>query len=202
MHAPGTIRLGCTDCHGGDASVMNTAAKDSVAYGEAKNKAHVRARFREDERSSANPVRSFFRVRWLQESAEWVKFVNPGDNRIAPETCGRSGCHSEEVHQVRTSMMTHGAMLWEAALYNNGGYPVKNARFGESYSRDGQPQRLITWPPPTAEETKNKGVLPYLDPLERWEISQPGNVLRVFERGGGEKGRNRQSHFGRRSRTP
>src|SRR4029077_19803430 len=38
MHAPGTVRLGCTDCHGGDASVMNTAAKDSVAYGEAKNK--------------------------------------------------------------------------------------------------------------------------------------------------------------------
>src|SRR5580765_5127095 len=22
MHAPGTVRLGCTDCHGGDASVM------------------------------------------------------------------------------------------------------------------------------------------------------------------------------------
>src|SRR5690349_17030582 len=27
MHAPGTVRLGCTDCHGGDASVMNSAAK-------------------------------------------------------------------------------------------------------------------------------------------------------------------------------
>src|SRR5207248_2191993 len=32
-----------------------------------------------------------------------------------------------------------------------------------------------------------KGVLPFLDPLERWEISQPGNVLRVFERGGGKR---------------
>src|SRR5205085_850420 len=28
----------------------------------------------------------------------------------------------------------------------------------------------------------------FLDPLERWEISQPGNVLRVFERGGRRKG--------------
>ena len=46
--------------------------------------------------------------------------------------------------------------------------------------------RLI--PPPTEEETEKKGVLPYLDPLERWEISQPGNVLRVFERGGEKKG--------------
>ena len=27
-----------------------------------------------------------------------------------------------------------------------------------------------------------------ITPLERWEISQPGNVLRVFERGGGPKG--------------
>ena len=26
-------------------------------------------------------------------------------------------------------MMTHGAMLWGAALYNNGGVPFKNAAF-------------------------------------------------------------------------
>ena len=28
-----------------------------------------------------------------------------------------------------------------------------------------------------------RGIVPYLDPLPRWEISQPGNVLRVFEHG-------------------
>ena len=106
MHAPGTVRLGCTDCHGGDASLMNSAAKDSAQYNDGKNRAHVRARFREDEHSAANPVRSYFGSLWLKESAEWVKFVNPGDNRVSQETCGRSGCHSEEVHQVRTSMMT------------------------------------------------------------------------------------------------
>src|SRR5215475_3622732 len=96
MHGPGTVRLGCTDCHGGDASVINNAAMDSAQYNEVKNKAHVRARFREDERSAANPVRPYFAARWLKESAEWVKFVNPGDNRVSQETCGRSGCHSEE----------------------------------------------------------------------------------------------------------
>src|SRR5438045_7997300 len=37
------------------------------------------------------------------------------------------------------------------------------------------------------EETRTKGVIPQLDPLYRWEISQPGNVLRVFERGGHKK---------------
>jgi len=30
-------------------------------------------------------------------------------------------------------------------------------------------------------------VLPYLEPIERWEVSQPGNVLRIFERGGQKK---------------
>ena len=34
-----------------------------------------------------------------------------------------------------------------------------------------------------------KGMLPELTPLERWEISQPGNILRVFERGAGKKGK-------------
>jgi hypothetical protein len=29
-----------------------------------------------------------------------------------------------------------------------------------------------------------KGVLPYLDPLPRFQITQPGNILRTFERGG------------------
>src|SRR5262249_44959146 len=48
-------------------------------------------------------------------------------------------------------------------------------------------QALYTVPQPTPEETRTKGVLPELTPLERWEISQPGNVLRVFERGGEKK---------------
>jgi hypothetical protein len=37
-------------------------------------------------------------------------------------------------------MMTHGAMLWGAALYNNGSFHLKDPRFGESYSESGAPQ--------------------------------------------------------------
>ena len=127
-------------------------------------------------------------TQWLKESPEYVRFVNPGDLRIAPETCGRAGCHPSEVRNVSTSMMTTGGILWGAALYNNGGYPHKDTRFGESYARDGAPQTVRTIPQPSTEETRTKGVLPEITPLERWEISQPGNVLRVFERGGGPKG--------------
>src|SRR5208282_2978975 len=183
----GTVRLGCTDCHGGNAQITLPAgvAQGSPQYVEVTKQAHPRPRFAENERTSANPVRAY--TKWLKEDADYIKFINPGDLRVAEQTCGRSGCHTAEVQKVRTSMMTHGAMLWGAALYNNGAIPLKNPFFGESYDRDGKPQRLQTFPPPTLEETRTKGVLPSLEPLERWEISQPGNVLRVFERGGENK---------------
>src|SRR5947208_12385363 len=49
---------------------------------------------------------------------------------------------------------------------------------------NGSPQLMQTVPPPTDEEMLKKGVLPLLDPLPRFEITQPGNILREFERGG------------------
>ena len=187
MHPTGTVRLGCTDCHGGNAGIAppTGVAAGSSQYQDITRQAHPRPRFADDAYSSANPVRGY--TKWLKEDSEYIKFVNPGDLRVAEQTCGRSGCHTAEVQRVRTSMMTHGAMLWGAALYNNGAVPFKNPHFGESYASDGTPQRLQTFPPPTAEETRTKGVLPFLEPIQRWEVSQPGNVLRVFERGGEKK---------------
>jgi hypothetical protein len=187
MHTTGTVRLGCTDCHGGNAQITLTAgvAQGAPQYQELTRQAHPRPRFEKNAETSGNPVRSY--AEWLKEDADYIKFINPGDLRVAEQTCGRSGCHTSEVQRVRTSMMTHGAMLWGAALYNNGAVPLKNPLFGESYARDGRPQRLQTFPPPTAEETRTKGILPYLEPIQRWEVSQPGNVLRVFERGGERK---------------
>ena len=37
------------------------------------------------------------------------------------------------VDHVGNSMMSHGAMLWQAALYNNGAINRKTAIYGESY---------------------------------------------------------------------
>ena len=183
MHTTETVRLGCTDCHGGnpDVEAKPGAPPNSSESLRAKGRAHPKPRLL-DADSSRNPERVY--TEWLQEDGDYIRFVNPGDLRVAEKTCGSSGCHTAEVRKVQTSMMTHGAMLWGAALYNNGAFPLKTPHFGESYGPDGQPQRLTTFPPPTAEETEKKGVLPFLLPLQRWEISQPGNVLRVFERGG------------------
>ncbi len=187
MHPTKTVFLGCTDCHGGNSSisVASSTAPNSIEYNAAKEKAHVQPRDPSFKDRSALPERTY--TKWLKESPEFIKFANPGDLRVAPETCGAAGCHAKEVRASSTSMMTHTGLLWGAALYNNGGYPTKNTHFGESYDTDGKPQSIKTFPPPTPEETRTKGVLPELDPLYRWEISQPGNVLRVFERGGEKK---------------
>jgi hypothetical protein len=188
MHATGNVRLGCTDCHGGNADVRiaTGAAAGSANYDQTKQKAHPQPRNPALANRSANPERAY--TQWLKESAEYVRFVNPGDLRVATQACGSAGCHASEVRNVSTSMMTTGGMLWGAALYNNGAYPHKDTRFGESYAQDGTPQGVRTIPQPSADEIRKKGVLPEITPLERWEISQPGNVLRVFERGGGPKG--------------
>jgi len=187
MHPTKTVHLGCTDCHGGDSSisVASSAPPNSPEYNSAKEKAHVQPRG--GSFCSHSKFAECTYTKWLKESAEYIKFLNPGDLRVAPETCGAAGCHAAETRAVSTSMMTHAGMLWGAALYNNGGYPTKNTRFGESYNRNGVPQSIKTSPKPTAEEIRAKGVIPELDPLFRWETSQPGNVLRVFERGGRKK---------------
>ena len=168
MHRSPNVVLGCTDCHGGNADATS------------KQEAHIHPEETESWTSSANPVRSYALLN--VESPEFVRFVNPGDLRVAHISCG--SCHSNIVLQVRKSMMTHGCMLWNAALYNNGSIPNKQAAFGESYSMHGASQRLQTVPSPTANETNFKAIVPYLDPLPRYERSQPSNVLRFFERGG------------------
>ncbi len=156
MHNSTAVQLACIDCHGGNSDVQKPAGADkgSVAYDRVKSQAHPHPRtslFKKD--SAANPVRPY--AEWLREDAEYIKFVNPGDLRIAAETCG--SCHAKQVRAVHTSMMTHGAMLWQAALYNNGAYPFKNARFGESYTPDGKPQTITMYPAPDQELTRTRG---------------------------------------------
>lgn len=167
---PLALQLGCTDCHGGNADAVT------------KEAAHIAPNYPDVFYSSANPVRSYTVLN--HETPDFIRFINPGDLRVAHLSCGMNGCHPRETLEVRKSMMTHGCMLWGAALYNNGAVPNKWPRYGESYSMHGTPQRLQTVPPPTPEETATKGVLPYLDPLPRFQITHPGNVLRIFERGG------------------
>ncbi len=167
------VGLSCTACHGGN------------PVSRVKDEAHVRPMFprewrRDGKYTGANPERS--NTLLARESWEFVRFINPGDLRVVGKTCAGSACHDVESKNVPRSMMTHGAMLWGAALYNNGSFHLKDPRFGESYSESGAPQTLLQTS--TEEQRRTKGLLALLDPIPRWEISQPGNILRVFERGG------------------
>lgn len=190
------LGVGCIDCHGGnpEPEISPGDTIGSASYNQVKDKAHVHPRYPEawgkekkkKELSTRNPERTNALLN--RESPEFIRFINPGDLRAAQISCGTADCHPQEVYQSKKSMMTHGGMLWGAALYNNGAIPFKNTQYGESYSTDGRPQRIQTIPMPTPEETRTKGVLPFLNPLPRYEITQPGNVLRQFERGGFEKG--------------
>jgi len=188
MHAQEEVKLGCSDCHGGNSTVgVGQATPGSAEYKAAMHQAHVEPRFPEkwsdptnpERLSSASPQRSYTLLN--HESPEFIRFVNPGDLRVAPETCG--GCHAKEVARVSKSIMTTSALLWGGAAYNNGIVSTKKYIFGESYSRDGVPQKINTVPPPSAADMK-RGVLPFLVPLPPWNVVQPGDPFRSFERGG------------------
>ena len=113
MHPTGTVRLACIDCHGGDstATLAPGANSKTLEYKQIKNRAHVQPRDPALVGLSGNPKRLY--TKWLRESYEYVRFVNPGDLRVAAETCGTAGCHAPEVMKVKTSMMTHGACFGE-----------------------------------------------------------------------------------------
>jgi hypothetical protein len=163
------VVLGCTDCHGGNPALHLK-----------KEQAHILPKNKEFWKTSAKPPNSNV---WLNhESPEFIRFLNPGDLRVAEQTCGL--CHGEIVRNVDHSMMNHGAMLWGAALYNNSAYPQKNYRFGQAYGADGVPLKLVNYTPVTAEDTREHGILPFIEPLPRFNLSNPGNILRIFEKGG------------------
>jgi hypothetical protein len=170
MHsADQNVVLGCTDCHGGN-----------PARGLKKDQAHILPRYKDFWKTSANPPNS---NSWLNhESPEFIRFMNPGDLRVAEQSCGL--CHERIIRNVDHSMMNHGAMLWGAALYNNGSFYRKDYRFGQAYGADGAPLRLVNYTPVTPADTRIHGILPFIEPLPRFNLSNPGNILRVFEKGG------------------
>lgn len=187
MHLSSAVRLACVDCHGGqpNAVVPKDAAPGSAAYNDVKDKAHVQPKYperwrdKDGNRSAANPQQSYTLLN--KEDPQFIRFVNPGDLRVARLTCG--ACHETEVAQVEKSTMTTTGVFWTAAAYNNGIVAQKTPFLGESYSIDGIPQKVQMVPPPSASDLA-KGVLPFLLPLPRWEILPPGDIFRVFERGG------------------
>ena len=184
MHVNPGVVLGCTDCHGGDASVSLWSGVEptSSEYEAVKKRAHVQALYPSEwGDSSRNPERSYSLLN--RESPEFVRFVNPGDLRVAEESCG--ACHQEIVGNAKRSLMATTAMLWGGASYNNGILPFKRYVLGEAYTREGEAAAIEA---PNDfhlnDEYMKKGVIHSIIPLPAWETVPPADIFRVFERGG------------------
>ncbi|MGQ2930888.1 MAG: hypothetical protein ACT6Q3_10480, partial [Sphingopyxis sp.] len=205
MHATPAVQLGCVDCHGGDAESPAAFGNAKLGYDNPYNLAAMKVAHPQPTlpnswgHSPANPKRSYTLLN--KEAPEFIRFINPSDYRVAREACG--ACHLEVIEATERSMMSTGAMLWGGAAYNNGIVPYKNYVFGEAYTRKGEAACILS--PTTSmtpEEYKNacdpkvafdkiltdkeraRGALAKMYPLPRWSVLPPGDVFRVFERGG------------------
>ena len=106
------------------------------AYVAARDAAHVLPRYPDAWHfpSSANPEHSYTLLN--REAPEFVRFVNPGDYRVAREACG--ACHLPTIQAAERSLMSTSAMLWGGAAYNNGILPFKRYLLGEVVYRQGR----------------------------------------------------------------
>ncbi len=180
MHRDGDDEIGitCVDCHGGDG-----AATD-------KERAHVQPRQSDVFASSANPVDSYAAIN--HESPAFIRFMNPGDFRVAGQTCG--ACHEDIYHRMLTSIMGTGALVAQAAFYNNGVLAAKRPVYGEGYMPDGTPAVIrATRANQEAglldfENRSPTSLVPKLEPLPRFPILPALDPFRVLERGNNDAG--------------
>jgi hypothetical protein len=208
MHRSPAVVLGCTDCHGGDASVMGPAdAAPAVAHGDSGShdeghddghggkvakrnydagylgtmeRAHVLPQYPDLWKTSANPVRSYTALN--KEAPEFVRFVNPGDYRAAEAACG--ACHLPVIQAATRSLMANAAMFWGAAAYNNGILSNKHTILGEAYMADTSKPAATKAGVEVTPNMDAHGIVPQINPMPAWETVPPADVFRVFERGG------------------
>lgn len=105
--------LTCVQCHGGDDTTL------------LQGKAHVVPAPGEPERLLALAPRQLDAVR-----PERIRFVNPGDLRVAAETCGATGCHGDIVARVLRNPMATFAGDHRLLLYRSGAQAGPDATVG------------------------------------------------------------------------
>lgn len=180
MHADGDDEIGitCVDCHGGDGEAMDKAG------------AHVQPRQPEIFASSANPANTYAALN--DESPAFIRFMNPGDFRVAGQTCGQ--CHEDIYSRMLSSIMATGALVPQAAFYNNGVLAARQPVYGEGYMPDGAPAILRA-----TRSNQEEGLIDLdrrsptslvekLEPLARFPIIPALDPFRVLERGNNDAG--------------
>ena len=174
MHADGDKEIGisCAGCHGGDGSEFEM------------EKAHVQPKQKDIFKTSANPKFSYSALN--NESPEFIRFMNPGDFRVADQTCGK--CHQEIFKKSLTSCMAHSGMIPQAGTYNNGIFDAKVAIFGESYMPDGTPAGLLDESYQPTGDIPNDSRVRSLLPFPEFASIPATDAFRVLERGNNDAG--------------
>ena len=110
--------LTCTGCHGGtaDATTRETAHVPIPAEWQVNSTQWGRPNLR-----YYWNYNTLFGVENFTGGLEWLRFRNPGDLRIANQSCGKaSGCHQDRVENVRRSVMATEVGLVGVAQARNG----------------------------------------------------------------------------------
>lgn len=179
MHGDGDHEIGltCVGCHGGNGAATT------------QERAHVQPQNSDVFTSTANPVKGYTVLN--KESISFIRFMNPGDFRVAEQTCGR--CHQQIFKRAISSIMAHSAMVPQAGLYNNGIHPAKAPVFGEAYMPDGAPAILVSQNSAAKKESANdrikkSSLVAKLEPLPAFESIPATDAFRVLESGNNDAG--------------
>ncbi len=112
----GAMDLSCTGCHGGDPEALT------------REEAHVPLPPRWGSINFGRPeLRYYYNyltlngVERFEGGLEWLRFRDPGDLRVADQSCGKnSGCHQDRVENMRRSLMANAAGLIGSSMARNG----------------------------------------------------------------------------------
>lgn len=110
--------LTCTGCHGGDgaATTRETAHIPIPAIWQANSTQWGRPNLQ-----YYWNYNTLFGVENFEGGLAWLRFRNPGDLRIADQSCGKlAGCHQDRVENQRRSVMATEVGLTGVALGRNG----------------------------------------------------------------------------------
>ncbi len=160
-------KLGCVDCHGGDAAAT------------AKEEAHVQA---------TREVPADERVLPRDYDLKYQRFVNPSNLRVVGETCG--GCHASAIDHVMKSMHATTAGHLGDPRYENGISKKRGETVGimPIEDKDGHvPEnglaKLIQIPPPRS--TTGKTISSHFEDVQRKQCMR----CHVWSKGTGLRGR-------------
>lgn len=132
------VDLSCTDCHGGNAWVCDgTRTDDEFGPGCDGEWVYDKARAHPPRNGAPEFLKNLSSTELDGVDRAWLRFINPGDLRVAEETCGR--CHGGLVQRVRNSTMGHTAGEIAVARYRAGAQPHPRGIFGGAAVSDPEP---------------------------------------------------------------